>query len=47
LADIIVTSAMLAGGSEGIHRMANVFTSFMDSLSTQIDKKSKSQAPSA
>ena len=47
LADIMVTSAMLAGGSEGIHRMANVFTSFMDSLSTQIDQKSKSRAPSA
>jgi hypothetical protein len=46
LADIIVTSAMLAGGSEGIHRIANVFTSFMDSLSTQIDQKSKSQSSS-
>jgi RsiW-degrading membrane proteinase PrsW (M82 family) len=41
LADIVVTSAMLAGGSEGIHRMANVVTSFADSLSTQLDQKNK------
>jgi hypothetical protein len=41
--DILVTSAMLAGGSEGIHRLANVYTSFMDGLSTQIDQKTKNQ----
>jgi len=39
LADIAVTSAMLAGGSEGIHRMVNVATSFADGLSTQLDQK--------
>jgi hypothetical protein len=32
---------MLAGGSEGIHRMANAFTSFMDSLSAQADASQK------
>ena len=41
LADIAVTSAMLAGGSEGIHRLANVVTSFADGLSTQLDQKNK------
>lgn len=39
LADIVVTGAMLAGGSEGIHRIANVFTSFMDTTSDRIDQK--------
>jgi hypothetical protein len=37
-ADIVVTGAMLAGGSEGIHRMANAFTSFMDGLSARGDQ---------
>lgn len=41
VADIVVTGAMLAGGSEGIHRMANAFTSFMDSLSAQADASQK------
>jgi hypothetical protein len=39
LVDIIVTSAMLAGGSEGIHRLVNVFTSFTDGVSRQLDQK--------
>jgi hypothetical protein len=42
--DVVITGAMLAGGSEGIHRMANVFTSFMDSLSTRADQ-SQAQVP--
>jgi len=41
VADIVVTGALLAGGSEGIHRMANAFTSFMDSLSTRADASQK------
>jgi archaellum biogenesis protein FlaJ (TadC family) len=41
VADILVTGAMLAGGSEGIHRMANAFTSFMDSLSSRADASQK------
>jgi archaellum biogenesis protein FlaJ (TadC family) len=41
VADIVVTGALLAGGSEGIHRMANAFTSFMDSLSTHADASQK------
>jgi hypothetical protein len=44
VADIVVTGAMLAGGSEGIHRMVNAFTSFMDSLSTQADASQKRAA---
>jgi len=36
--DVIITGAMLAGGSEGIHRLANVLTSGADTLSTKIDK---------
>jgi hypothetical protein len=43
-ADIIVTSAMLAGGSEGIHRIANAFTSFMDNLSSRADQDQKNRA---
>lgn len=42
--DIIVTSAMLAGGSEGIHRIANAFTSFMDNLSSRADQDQKNRA---
>ena len=38
VADIVVTGAMLAGGSEGIHRMANAFTSFMDGVSARGDQ---------
>lgn len=41
VADIVITGAMLAGGSEGIHRMANAYTSFMDNLSTQADVNKK------
>jgi len=37
-ADIVVTGAMLAGGSEGIHRIANAFTSFMDGVSARGDQ---------
>jgi hypothetical protein len=37
-ADIVVTGALLAGGSEGIHRMANAFTSFMDGVSARGDQ---------
>jgi hypothetical protein len=43
LADIIVTSLLLAGGSEGIHRIANVFTSFMDGASSRIDANTSAQ----
>jgi hypothetical protein len=35
--DIIITGAMLAGGSEGVHRIANVVTSGADTLSTKFD----------
>ncbi len=38
VADIVITGAMLAGGSEGIHRMANAFTSFMDGISARADQ---------
>jgi hypothetical protein len=38
VADIVVTGAMLAGGTEGIHRMANAFTSFMDGVSARGDQ---------
>lgn len=38
IADIVVTGAMLAGGSEGIHRMANAFNGFMDGLSARTDQ---------
>jgi hypothetical protein len=30
-ADIVITGAVLAGGSDAIHQMVNVFTNFMDS----------------
>jgi hypothetical protein len=44
--DVLITGAMLAGGSEGIHRMANVFTGFMDNLATRADQsKSQVRAP--
>jgi hypothetical protein len=39
VADIVVTGALLAGGSEGIHRLANVYTSFTDSASRRLDAK--------
>jgi len=39
--DIVVTGAMLAGGSEGVHRIANVFTSTMDNLSARQDQSQK------
>ena len=42
--DIIITSAMLAGGSEGIHRIANAFTSTMDNLSDRADQDVKKRA---
>lgn len=35
LADVAVTSALLAGGSEGIHRIANVYNSFLDAQATK------------
>jgi len=37
-ADILITGAILAGGSEGIHRIANAFNGFMDSLSARTDQ---------
>jgi hypothetical protein len=43
--DLAVTSAMLAGGSEGIHRLANVYTSFADSASSQYDAKNPDKNP--
>jgi hypothetical protein len=39
--DILITGAMIAGGSEGIHRIANVFTSTMDSLATRANQAQK------
>jgi hypothetical protein len=36
--DVLVTGAVIAGGSEGIHRMANAFTSTMDGLSARGDQ---------
>lgn len=45
VADIVVTGAMLAGGSEGIHRMANAFTSFMDALSARGDQAQRNAQP--
>lgn len=33
--DILITGALLAGGSEGVHQMANVFTNFMQSLAAK------------
>lgn len=39
LADIAITACLLAGGSEGVHRLANVYTSFADNASSQLDAK--------
>lgn len=44
--DIVTTGLVIAGGSEGIHQMANVFTGFMASLTAQADK-AKKQAENA
>lgn len=35
---IKIVLTLLAGGSEGIHRMANAFTEFMDSPSARADQ---------
>ncbi|HXR46692.1 MAG TPA: hypothetical protein VN784_04565 [Candidatus Limnocylindrales bacterium] len=39
--DILTTGLVIAGGSEGIHQMANVFSSFMESLTAQAQKKAQ------
>jgi hypothetical protein len=36
--DILVTGAVLAGGSEGVHQMVNVFSNFMESLADHVKK---------
>jgi hypothetical protein len=41
IVDIILTGAMLAGGSEGVHRLANIVSSGADTLSTRIDNAAK------
>jgi hypothetical protein len=33
--DILVTGSVLAGGSDGVHKMANVFSNFMDALASK------------
>lgn len=38
-ADILVTGAVLAGGSDGVHKMANVFSNFMDALAAKVQAK--------
>ncbi len=43
--DVFITGGMIAGGSEGIHRMANAFTSTMDSLSTRADQAAQKKKP--
>lgn len=35
-ADVIVTGAVLAGGSEGIHQMTNVLSNFLESLKNKV-----------
>jgi hypothetical protein len=45
VADIVVTAALLAGGSEGVHRLANVYTSFTDTASSQLDAKNPTNNP--
>lgn len=42
--DIVITGLVIAGGSEGIHQVANVFTDFMGSLSARASQIQK-QAP--
>jgi hypothetical protein len=44
VADILITGAMLAGGSEGIHRMANAFTGLMDGISARADQAQRNAA---
>lgn len=44
LADVAITSALLAGGSEGIHRIANVYNSFMDAQATKNEHTQKANA---
>ncbi len=41
LADIALTSALLAGGSEAIHRIANAYNSFMDAVATRNERLQK------
>jgi hypothetical protein len=36
--DVLVTGAVLAGGSEGVHQMVNVFSNFMESLADHAKK---------
>jgi hypothetical protein len=36
--DVLVTGAVLAGGSEGVHQMVNVFSNFMESLANHVKK---------
>jgi hypothetical protein len=48
--DILVTGAVVAGGSDGIHQMANVFGSFMDAVNARSDKataQAKAESPPA
>jgi hypothetical protein len=47
LADILITGLLLAGGSEGVHRLLNVYTSFSDGLSTKLDANADQAVRSA
>ncbi len=38
VADILVTGAVIAGGSKGIHQLANAYTGFMDALNARTAK---------
>jgi hypothetical protein len=41
--DIIITAAVLSGGSDGIHRLINVYTSFVDGASKSLDDKANAK----
>lgn len=38
IVDVVVTGAVLAGGSEGVHKMVNVFSNFMEALADRAKK---------
>ena len=40
LTDVLLTGGLIAGGAEGIHRMANVFNDFMDSTADRAKRES-------
>jgi len=47
LFDIVITSLLLAGGSAGIHQLANVYNSFMDGASSNLDAQAAANTAAA